>query len=105
MKRIAVLAFLTFLCFNTPMAAQSRIFDLPKATVWSAMMESLTASNIHPQSMDSGSGTVFFQTEASWTTYWGGLNQAVALMTSKRVSWASTWQVLLVSGNLYCKEL
>jgi hypothetical protein len=84
---------------------RNAVFARPKAEVWSALMDSLSDENIHPETMDQLSGVLLFKTEAAWTQQWGGTNQAIAVLTSKRVGRMSSWQAIVLTGNIRCKEL
>lgn len=85
-------------------AADRAVFNFPKDDVWTALMGSLAAANVHPESQDKQSCTVFFKTDGRWSDSWGGTNAAVSLMTTKAVKGNSTWQAIVVSGNIYCKQ-
>lgn len=98
-------ALLTLLPAAMWAAPASRSFDYPREAVWKAMLQSLTDANIHPESAEASTCSVFFKTESAWSATWGGANDAVALMTTKAVRNASSWQGFVVSGTLSCNAL
>lgn len=73
--------------------------------VWAALMESLATMNVTPQAADKDSGTVFLNVDGAWAAYWGGVNNMIATMTTKKVSRWSTWQAIATKGNFYCKAV
>ncbi len=80
-------------------------FRHKREIVWNAIAEIMTTYDWRPQTMDSASGVVFFESQGQWGAYWGSNNVAVAQFTTKKVSKLSTWQHIALKMNLFAKSL